>query len=135
MRTLRWIGVLLAGVALAGCGLLPDPGQRIHIDNMTNTPAALHVNGRWVGTYAPGASGDVPVGGLGEPPFLVTVHSPSGRELARFEVSANDIQSAAKDMGGSSVTVHVGCGTIRLAFGPIDLGPVLAQEPGRNVCL
>ena len=125
---------LLVALALIACDLVPTVGPAVHVENHTNTPVAVRVNASVVGTYPAGSSVDVPLGGAGAPPYHVSVHSPSGHELAQFDVSANDVESAPKDLGGSSATFVVGCGTVRLSFGPIELDPAFPHDPGPDAC-
>jgi hypothetical protein len=125
---------LLAAFALIGCDLVPTVGPVVRVENHTNTPVAVRVNASLVGTYAAGSSVDVPLAGAGGPPYHVSVHSPSGHELAQFDVSANDIESAPKDLGGSAATFVLGCGTIRLSSGPIELDPAFPHDPGPEAC-
>ena len=124
-QALRWLGVVAIGLFLVGCALLPGSGSSVHFDNLTNTPMAVHVNGVWAGTYAPGASADVPLGAHGAPPYMVTVHSPSGNSLLQLEVTADDVSEAARG-GMSAGTTGIPCGEIRISFGRIDqpLAPV-----------
>jgi hypothetical protein len=108
-------------LVVVGCGLLPTGSQAAHIDNMTNTPMAVHIDGVWAGTYAPGTSADVPLVGHGAPPYAITVHSPSGGVLMQLVVSADDYQMAAEGTGSVSGDTELPCGTVRLSVGRIDL--------------
>ena len=133
MRQARHVLVAVLGsLALASCGLIPGTGPTVHLDNVTNTPLAVHVQGGWVGTYAPGSSVDVRLAGHGDPPYMVTVHSPSGQILLQMEVTAEDLKMAADHRGGSSGSSEGECGTITLSVGqPQDAPPArpIAQLP------
>ena len=93
---------------------------------------AVHVKGVWAGTFAPGASADVRLAGYGAPPYLVSVHSPSGIVLVELEVSADDLRVAAEGSGGTSGSAEFPCGTVRITVGrttePIPAIP-FAQMP------
>lgn len=118
-----------SGLLVLGCGLLPSSGPAVHLDNQTNTPLAVHVQGVWVGTYAPGASADVSMGSQGAPPYNVTIHSPSGGLLMVFDVTAEAIKAAADGGGIAAGSTGLPCGTVRLAIGRIDepLEPVASE--------
>lgn len=118
-----------SGLFILGCGLLPSSGPTVHFDNQTNTPLAVHVKGVWVGTYAPGASADVPMGGQGAPPYSVTIHSPSGSVLMDVPVTAEHIDAAAGGGGIAVGSTGLPCGAVRLAIGRIDeaLAPVAVE--------
>ena len=124
---------LLCGLVLASCGLVPDSGPTVHLDNFTNTPLAVRVKGGWVGTYAPGSSVDVPLAGRGDPPYTVTVHSPSGQILMQLEVSADDLKAAAENRGSIGGSSELACGTVRLSVGgSLDAptaGPIAQLPP------
>lgn len=114
---------------LLGCGLLPGSGSAVHFDNQTNTPLAVHVKGVWVGTYAPGASADVPMSGQGAPPYSVTIHTPSGNVLLGFDVTTETITAAAEGGGTAAGSTGLPCGSVRLSIGRIDeaLAPVAVE--------
>jgi hypothetical protein len=124
---------VLGTLALWSCGVLPGIGPTVHLDNFTNTPLAVRVKGGWVGTYAPGSSVEVPLAGRGDPPFAVTVHSPSGRILMQLEVSADALEMAADDRGSMGGSADLDCGTIWLSVGQSrdapPAGPVAQLPP------
>jgi len=84
---------------------------------------AIHVNTLWVGTYAPGASADLPLTRHGAPPYLITVKSPSGISLIDFQVTAEDIKALADGSGAVSGSSGLPCGAVRLSVGEIDEVP------------
>jgi len=122
----RWLGTLLIGLAVAACSLVPVAGPAVSVDNVSNTPAAIHVNGTWAGTYAPGASGDVALSGRGAPPYRITVISPTGTVLTELTLTEEDLQAGENGDGGVRVGSKWPCGTVRLSFA---LGPPEAVEP------
>jgi hypothetical protein len=113
-------------LAVVACSLVPVSGPTFRVDNGSNTPAAIHVNGAWSGTYAPGASGDVALSGRGAPPYGITVVSPNGTVLMELTLTAEDLRAAEAGDGGIRVGSDLPCGTVRLSFA---FGPPEAIEP------
>ena len=126
------VALLLGTLVLAGCGVLPASGPALRFDNQTNTPAAVHVNGAWVGTYPQGASVDVSLAGRGQPPYEVTVHWPSGAVALQLDVTAADIRAAAS--AGMSTSAELPCGTIQLSFGLSGQPPPVVAFAGLPAC-
>ena len=124
VRPARWLPSALIGLAVAACSFLPSSGPLVHVANVSNTALAVHVNGDWVGTYAPGASGHVSLGGGGGPPYRVTIVSPGGTELAEVAVTAADLEAAAAGDGGVRVGADLPCGIVWLSVGIVDAEPV-----------
>jgi hypothetical protein len=130
-------GVLVAAVlALGGCGA-SDDGVSLGLANRTDTPVGLYVNDRWIGTYPADSDNEgIPVGGRGGPPWLVEARSPSDATLARFEITAEDVDAVADGGLGTGARTDLPCGTIELWIG--DRGPAgpapepdgAAPEPG-----
>ena len=78
MTRLRLVaaGLVAAGlVAVVGAACTSGPTTPLLLENLTDTPVAVHADGHWVGTYEPGASRSVPL--PGEPPLGIEVMSPS----------------------------------------------------------
>lgn len=118
-RAGRW-ALLLSVLAVGGCGLLPGSGPVVRLDNLTNEPAAVEVNGTWLGTYAPGTSTDISLQGRGAPPYRVGVRLANGQEVISIEVSAEDVSDAADGSAGSAAMAELPCGTVRLSIGRVD---------------
>ena len=116
----RW-ALLLGALAVVGCGLLPGSGTVVRLDNLTNEPAAVEVNGAWVGTYAPQTSTAIPLQGRGAPPYVVTVRKANGTELISLDVTADDVNAATDGSGGTAAMAELACGTIRLSIGRVDM--------------
>ena len=116
----RVLAVVAIGFLATGCA----SGPSVHVDNMTNTRMEVHVNGASAGTFGPGGSGDVSLGGHGSAPYRVTLHSPSGDNMMEIVLTAEDIKRIA-DTGGhlSAGTTGIPCGEIRLSMGKIDSVP------------
>ena len=112
--------LLLTALALAGCGLLPGSGPVVRLDNLTNEPAAVEVNGAWVGTYAPRTSTPIPLQGRGAPPYRISVRMANGSELTSIELTDEDVRVAADGRGGAAVTAELDCGTVRVSIGHVD---------------
>jgi len=127
--------LLLSVLAVGGCDLLPGPGPAVRLDNMTNSPAAVDVNGTWVGTYAGGTSADVYLARYGQPPFIVSVRTPNGLIAVQLEVTAADVEAGADASGNMSGQADLPCGVIRLSFGqPVEPLPAVAfaELPARS---
>ena len=124
-------GALLA-VAVAGCGLIQS-SQRIGMDNGTDIPIQLHVNGAWVGTYAPGATADAPLGGHGGPSYAIQLLSPSGAVLGSWDVTAEEMELIDEDGEGISWDVAAPCGSIHLWIGD-KVGPTTDPSPSYAPC-
>ena len=118
-RAGRW-ALMLTVLVVASCGLLPGSGPVIRLDNLTNEPAAVEVNGAWVGTYAPRTSTDIQLQGRGHPPYVVIVRMADGTEATSIELTAADVENAADGRGGSAVTAELACGTVRMSLGRVD---------------
>jgi len=116
----RCIQVIATGLLVVACGGLSAGGPTVHFENRTNTPLAIHVNSLWVGTYAAGASAELPLSRHGAPPFLITVKSPSGASLVDFQVTAQDIKAVADGSGAVSGSTGLPCGVVRLTVGRVD---------------
>lgn len=122
----RWAR-LLSALAVTGCGLLPGSGPTVRLENMSSSPAAVDVNGTWVGTYAGGTSADVYLGGYGQPPFIVTVRLPNGEIVAQLDITAADVESGSNLAGSTWGRADLPCGTIRLSYGrPAEPLPAVA---------
>lgn len=118
-RAGRW-AMLLSVLAVVGCGVLPGSGPVVRLDNLTGGPAAVEVNGAWVGTYAPQTSTDIPLLGRGDPPYVVIVRMADGTEATSIELTAEDVRNAADGRGGSAITAELACGTVRVSIGHVD---------------
>lgn len=129
---LRVGGALLVGLALAACAVSVSPADRIALENRTDTPVAVHVNGGWVGTYPAGAVVNVPIRGHGGPPFRIEVRSPSGAILYELTLSAGDALAVAEGQSSMTTGSAVPCGWIELSYGITVLEgrePVAPQSP------
>ncbi len=105
--------------ALAACSLA-QPSTPMVLENLTDTPLAVHVDGDWVGTYPASTTSSVPI--RGEPPVGIEVVTPSGAVLVEW---AFDAQQA---VGGAVSVSEVPCGVIRLSVGAVE-PPALGDLP------
>jgi len=131
MRPAQWrAALLLCALTLAGCALPMGGELRVHIENQTDAPVAVYVNGGWVGTYPPGTETSAPIAGHGGPPYTVAAEDPGGALLTSVVVSANDAASIA---GGSTMmetSVGVECGYVRIVIAtPASYDATSITEP------
>ena len=88
MIRVRLVVALVALVlATSGCARTAVDDITITLDNLTDTPIGLYVNGEWVGTYAAGASTEQHLGDHGGAPYTVEARSNSGAVLATVRVN------------------------------------------------
>jgi hypothetical protein len=102
---------------------VPAASTEMQLENLTDVPIAVHVDGTWVGTYPADTTRSVPVPGTA--PHLVEIFTASGARLVEWGFSDADVS------GGGVATTEVPCGVIRLSVGRLEL-PALAPrvEPG-----
>lgn len=108
-RLALFVGLLLGASACAPTGA----STAFLLENATDVPVQILVDGSWVGTYEAGTSRDVPAPGA--PPHRVEVLSVSGARLLEWGYDAN--QATA----GAVTSVDVPCGVVRLSVGRIEL--------------
>lgn len=137
MRVGRLAAGGLVAIVVAACAAAGTPGDevRVHVDNETDIPVGVYIDGDWRGTDEPGATIVVPLGD-GPPPIRVEARSPSGATLATLEASAGPID-AMRDGDRSEVVGEafgVPCGVITIVIGERPDGYVVAPassvEPG-----
>lgn len=124
------LALVLAASAI-GCARMAVGDIPITLDNLTDTPVGLYVNGDWVGTYSAGASTTQTLGDHGGAPYDVEVRTESGAVLA--EVAVNEAQAASLTGGAMPIGVEQGvpCGIVRIVIGVPDADVVPA--PGEAV--
>ena len=113
-----------ATVALAACA---GPGNETSmlLENLTDTPVAVHADGSWVGTYEAGAVRSVRVDG--ELPVGIEIVTPTGAVLVEWGIDP------ASPTGGAVSVSEVPCGVIRLSVGRVEL-PALDPAPATGAC-
>ena len=87
---------------------------RVHIENETDAPVAVYVNGGWVGTYPAGATTSAPISGHGGPPYTVVSEDPRGMVLTTLQVASSDAASIASGATMMETSLNVGCGSVRI---------------------
>ena len=115
--------------AVAACAMLPGGDEvRVHVDNETDVPIGVYVDGVWRGTDEPGATIVVPLGD-GVPPIRVEARSPSGATLATLDGPPGPIEAMRAgdrtEVVGSAFGVP--CGVITIVIG--ELGPDRSVAP------
>jgi hypothetical protein len=116
MRPGHWrAGLLLGAMTLVGC-VFPTGDVRVHIENGTDAPVAVYVNGGWVGTYPAGTTTSAPIAGHGGPPYTVVSEGPGGAVLTTTVIAANDAPSVASGSTVIETSVGVGCGHVRIVI-------------------
>ena len=127
------IAVALATLALAtsGCARTAVAGITITLDNRTDTPIGLYVNGEWVGTYPAGATTEQPLGDHGGAPYAVEARSDSGAVLAMVGVNEAQARALAEDGPAVAIEQGVPCGVVRIVVG--ELGPDEVPAPAASV--
>jgi hypothetical protein len=117
----RVLSTLLAGL-LAGCGTAVP---RVHVDNGTDIPITIYVNGVQADSLDPGASSDALIAGRAGPPYAIEARTPSGTAIARFAVSSAAYRGVASGAAGTASTMAFPCGRIGFTLGtpPSPLPP------------
>ena len=116
--------VVVAAITLSGCAG-PGTGTPMLLENLTDTPVAVHADGSWVGTYEAGAITTIPL--TRELPVGIDVVTPSGAVLVEWGIGVD-----APSTGGVSVN-EVPCGVIRLSVGQVEL-PAIDPAPAAGDC-
>jgi hypothetical protein len=110
----RGAAVAVIALVVAGCaGFTADPALTLGLDNATDRPVLVTVNGDWVGTFPAGAErGDITIGAHGGPPWRIEVRTDGGLVLVAAEVAEAPAtgtgQGAAADTACGEVTVWAG---------------------------
>ena len=101
-----------------------DAATEFVLENETDIPVQILVDGVWVGTYAAGTDRGVPA--PGEPPHHVEVLTASGARLLEWGYDASQAPN------GATTQVELPCGVIRLSVGRIELPPLgpTGEQPG-----
>ncbi len=121
--------LVAASMAVASCQ--GAPAAHVVLENRTDIPLAVHVNGGWVGTYPAGATVEVPIRD-GSPPYRIEARSGSGAVLSALDASVDDAQRVLAGTRSLSATSDMPCGIIRLTFGDaaVEPMPVPTSAPG-----
>lgn len=132
MTFLRLVVALVAlALATSGCARTAVADITITLDNLTDTPIGLYVNGDWVGTYPAGAAAEQPLGDHGGAPYAVEARSDSGAVLAMVGVNEAQARALAEDGPAVAIEQGVPCGIVRIVVG--ELGPDEAPAPAASI--
>ncbi|MEO6206570.1 MAG: hypothetical protein ABIP77_01290 [Candidatus Limnocylindrales bacterium] len=131
MRGRRVVALVALVFAVSGCSRTAVADITISLDNLTDTPIGLYVNGEWVGTYPAGATTEQPLGDHGGAPYSVEARSGSGAVLATVGVNEAQAQTPAQAGQGLAVEQGVPCGIVRIVVG--ELGPDAVPAPAASV--
>ena len=132
MRALLALAMAAPVATLAACGVVPGLDEvRVHVDNETDIPIGVYVDGVWRGTDEPGATIVVPLGD-GLPPITIEARSASGAVLATLDVPLGPVKALRDGEGDAwGEEIAVPCGLIRITVG--ELGPNVAHAPAAAV--
>jgi hypothetical protein len=125
--------VALVALALLASACAPSPAEvRIHVDNETDVPIGVYVDGEWRGTDEPESTIVVPLGN-GTPPLTIEARSPSGATLATLVANAAQVEALRRgdDEDVIASEVAVPCGIIRIVVG--EMPPGSAPAPAEAV--
>ena len=132
MRALRSLAIVATVAVVTACSAIPGNDEvRVHVDNETDIPIGVYVDGVWRGTDEPGATIVVSLGD-GLPPITIEARSASGAVLATLDVPLGPVKAlrdGESDAWGAEVAVP--CGLIRIVAG--ELGPDAAIAPATAV--
>jgi hypothetical protein len=109
------------------------PSGPLHVENASDIAVAVYVDGRWLGTYAPGASGDASITAAGRPQTL-QVRSASGEVLLTLPIDDDQLADGARGGYGNGAKVDLPCGEVSLLIGTLAPGqkliPPMRVAPG-----
>ncbi len=115
---LRTLALLVAvGTALAACGVLA--GSRVVVHNESSEPIAIHANGAWIGTVAPGTVAELPFH-VDDGTTSVQGRTATGATVVDISGTRAMIEAALDGSMPMSAWQDLECGRIILALGPFD---------------
>jgi hypothetical protein len=121
------LAAVLAAV-VAACGGTTGPDMaRLTVENRTDTPIGVYVDGEWVGTDEPGATIATGLGPTTRSSYRIEAHSPSGAVLAVFEAPRAAVAATVEGGAPLGEAFGVPCGEIHIIVG--ELGPAEAVAP------
>jgi hypothetical protein len=137
MRTVA-LAAVISGVLVGACARAPSPPPSaaprlgLYVGNGTALTVTLLVNGKPVGTSAPGSPPEVPSSALPPLPWSVAATTASGRVLATMEVSVSDATQSDPNMHVIPMgRVDLSCGRLTIWAGDHPpSGPVPASPAG-----
>ena len=131
----RVIAALGLVTAVAGCAGPAGPDMpRLTVENRTDTPIGVYVDGEWVGTDEPGATIQTGLGPTTRSSYRIEARSPSGAVLAAFDAPRGAVGAALDGGAPLGEAFGVPCGEIHILIGTLAadeaLAPAEAVEPG-----
>lgn len=115
---------VLALVSLSGCA--PGDAVPIRIQNDTNVPVGLYVNGDWLGTYPAGANTTVSFDRPIAAPWAVELRSPSDAALLRLDANGGALEAARDGRYGAGESIGLPCGELTAILGTLSADEALA---------
>jgi hypothetical protein len=119
---------LIASVVVACANSGP-----LHVENASDIAVAVYADGRWVGTYGPGASGDASITAAGRPQTL-EVRSALGAVLLSLPINDDQLAAGAAGTYGNGASIDLPCGEVSLLIGTLAPGqkliPPMRVAPG-----
>jgi hypothetical protein len=114
---------------VAGCaGFTGAPALVLGLDNATDRPALVYVNGEWVGTFPPGTErNDITTGPHGGPPWRIEARTDAGLILVAAEIA--EAPPPGEGAGAAAATT---CGDVSVWAGDSRPDVVPPNLPGRE---
>lgn len=125
IRSSRFGLVVALAVGISACAPTGAATEFV-LENATNVPVQVVVDGTWVGTYASGTNRAVPA--PGEPPHRVEVLTASGERLVEWGYDAGEATS------GATTRADLPCGVVRLSVGRIELPALTPTSEVASPC-
>ena len=122
----RLVGLAVLALAIAACQAEPSTMRTVHLQNQTDIPVAVHVNGTWIGTYPAGAVTELPIPAQ-EGEYRIEARSPSGAALLTLLGTAAMVDAAEANEQVFDAWADVPCGRIAMSVGAI---PLVRPAPG-----
>jgi hypothetical protein len=113
-----------------GAGVIGPGLSALAIDNGTELTVQLSVNGRLVGSFAPGTRSDPVHWSMPSMPWHVEARTAGGRLLLSYDVLPGGIGRTAGGVHGAGARVDLSCGRLDVWSGPPMAGP--APGPGQS---
>ena len=123
-RPAALIAIALLATAGIGCATPDTAGNvRLRVENLTDTPVGVYVDGDWIGTDEPGATVVTVLEPTDAEAYRIEARSPSGAVLAAVDAPALTVEDLREGRGDAlGEDVGLPCGVIRFVIG----------EPGAN---
>lgn len=119
-------------VALTGCGML-GATTRVTLQNGTDVPLSLDVNGTWIGTVAPHTTADLPFA-LDDSTTSIQARSPNGAALVGLIGTRSMFEAAIDGSTPMAEWQELACGRVVVSVGPFDPSVLPALTPPTGPC-